>query len=119
MDRFRQLTQSFPCSVPWLFHQALRSRKTAEMRLTASHSSASCTPRWRIRGLTNYLRNFAHAMKLHYYTEWLFVRARTNRILAIRTVIDHVIIILPHAILIRALCEKWLRTADLSVNSWW
>ena len=41
-------------------------------------------------------------------TEWLFVRARTNRILAIRTAIDHVIVILPHAIITRALCEKRL-----------
>ena len=35
----------------------------------------------------------------HYHTEWLFVRARTNRILAIRMAIDHVIVILPHPII--------------------
>ena len=61
----------------------------------------------------------SYTSKAKYLTEWLFVRARTNRIFAIRTAIDHVIILLPHAIITRALCEKWLRTADLSVNSWW
>ena len=50
------------------------------------------------------------------YTEWLFVRACTNRILAIRTAINHVIVILSQAIRTRVVCEKWLTCEQLVVK---